>query len=119
MSGKNITFEDYMEMIKMYAPCMDDYPYVMDLERDVYYISEKAVDRFNIPGALFDNAIKTHGEFVHKDDVAVLTKDLNDMMEGKRRSTISPTDGWIIITDLYGLTVVAGLSKAMETDQGC
>ena len=53
MSGKNITFEDYMEMIKMYAPCMDDYPYVMDLERDVYYISEKAVDRFNIPGAFF------------------------------------------------------------------
>lgn len=85
MSGKNITFEDYMEMIKMYAPCMDDYPYVMDLERDVYYISEKAVDRFNIPGAFFDNAIKTHGEFVHKDDVAVLTKDLNDMMEGKKK----------------------------------
>ncbi len=85
MSGKNITFEDYMEMIKMYAPCMDDYPYVMDLERDVYYISEKAVDRFNIPGAFFDNAIKTHEEFVHKDDVAVLTKDLNDMMEGKKK----------------------------------
>lgn len=85
MSGKNITFEDYMEMIKRYAPCMDDYPYVMDLERDVYYISEKAVDRFNIPGAFFDNAIKTHEEFVHKDDVAVLTKDLNDMMEGKKK----------------------------------
>ncbi len=85
MSEKNITFEDYMEMIKMYAPCMDDYPYVMDLERNVYYISEKAVDRFNVPGAFFDNAIKSHEQFVHKDDVAILTRDLNDMMEGKKK----------------------------------
>lgn len=84
MSGKSITFEDYMEMIKMYAPCMDDYPYVMDLERDVYYISEKAVGRFNIPGAFFDNAIKTHEQFVHKDDVAIISEDLKDMLEGKK-----------------------------------
>ena len=84
MSDKKITFDDCRKMIQMYSPCMDDYPYIMDLKQDEYYISEKAVERFNVPSAFFTDAVKTHEQFVHKDDIQLLTQELEDMIGGKK-----------------------------------
>lgn len=84
MSDRKITFEECKEMIQSYASCMDDYLYVMDLQNDEYYISEKAVERFNVPSAFFSDAVRKHELFVHADDLEMLTADLHDMMSGKK-----------------------------------
>ncbi len=38
--AKTYTFEQLCEAIRAFSSCMDDYLYVLDLERDTYYISE-------------------------------------------------------------------------------
>lgn len=78
------SFEDYCEIIETYSSCMDDYPYVMDMQQDKYFISEKAVRRFNVPKQLFNNVIKTHEDFVYKDDIDMLVADLNSMVDGEK-----------------------------------
>lgn len=46
---QNITVQQLCEVIDLMHPCMDDYPYVYDLENDFYYISPNAVKRFICP----------------------------------------------------------------------
>ena len=43
MSRKAVdfTFDEYSEIIKAVAPCMDDYMYFYDISQDLYFISEK------------------------------------------------------------------------------
>uniref|UniRef100_UPI004056FF15 bifunctional diguanylate cyclase/phosphodiesterase n=1 Tax=Agathobacter sp. TaxID=2021311 RepID=UPI004056FF15 len=77
-------FDDYCKMIKTIAPCMDDYLYFYDLEQDLYYISEKALERFAIPANLFSDVANTHRLFVHKDDVEKLLEDLERMSSGEQ-----------------------------------
>ena len=38
MMGKKYSFDEFCEYVKEYSPCMDDYPYVIDLKEDKYYI---------------------------------------------------------------------------------
>lgn len=77
-------FDDYCKMIQTVAPCMDDYLYFYDLEQDLYYISEKALDRFAIPANLFSDVANTHRLFVYKDDVEKLVEDLKRMESGEQ-----------------------------------
>lgn len=86
INSTKYTFEQLCEMIRDFAPCMDDYPYVLDLENDIYYISEKAKDRFCMPGNYFKNAGKTLELFVHPDDMGCLSKDLDLMVSGAKQS---------------------------------
>lgn len=79
---KIFDFSDYREAIEEFAPCMDDYPYVLDLKNDIYYISERAVGRFNVPGSFFENANAAHKEFVHVEDYDMLMDDLGQMLAG-------------------------------------
>ena len=39
MSNKD-QFEEYCRIIEEYSPCMDDYPYVIDIASDTYYFPE-------------------------------------------------------------------------------
>lgn len=82
--GLKYFFDDYCKMIKTVASCMDDYLYFYDLEQDLYYISEKALERFAIPTNLFSDVANTHRLFVHKDDVEKLVQDLEKMASGEQ-----------------------------------
>lgn len=82
----NFTFEEYVEVIKELSPCMDDYPYFYDISRDVYYISEKALDRFALPANEFTDVTETHRKFVHEDDIEELVTDLGKMVSGEKDS---------------------------------
>ena len=83
MSSKE-QFEEYCRIIEAYSPCMDDYPYVIDITNDIYYISEKAVERFNVPKQLFNDVLNTHKLFVHEDDYPALVDDILQITAGKK-----------------------------------
>lgn len=86
-SGKqamNYTFEECCEIIKQFATCMEDYLYFYDIPDDIYYISEKALERFAMPTNLFTNVTETLRQFVHEDDFDMLQEDLGKMAAGEK-----------------------------------
>lgn len=80
----DFSFDEYCEVIKAVAPCMDDYMYFYDISQDLYYISEKALDRFALPTNLFSDVVEMHKVFVYKDDVDELVNDLQKMVSGEK-----------------------------------
>lgn len=83
---KGFTFEEYVEVIKEFSPCMDDYPYFYDIKNDIYYISEKALERFALPSNQFTDVTETHRKFVHEEDIEELVTDLGKMVSGEKDS---------------------------------
>lgn len=77
---KKITLEQMEEFIDILNPTIDDYIYILDIQNDVYCISENALDRFPIPSKQFDNATETIKKFVYADDRDILLEDLNRIM---------------------------------------
>lgn len=79
-------FDEYRQLIDVVAPCMHDYLYFCDLQKDKYYISPKALERFALPSNYFTNVIETHRQFVYEEDVEVLVADLKRMVSGESDS---------------------------------
>ena len=67
-SWGRISGDEYKNIIKILEPCMDDHLYIMDIRNDSYSISESAVERFNIPGAEFNNAAEELLKFTYIED---------------------------------------------------
>ncbi|MBO5259741.1 MAG: GGDEF and EAL domain-containing protein [Agathobacter sp.] len=80
----NFEFENMCAVIKQLAPCMDDYLYVYDLDGDCYYISEKAVERFDIPSNCFTDVGNNLKKLVHPEDWELLSEDLKALLSGER-----------------------------------
>lgn len=70
-------------IVELFNPCMDDYLYVFDLQKDFYKISKHATDRFLLPGETFDNAAKEHHTFVYTEDQPRLDEEFNRIMNGE------------------------------------
>ena len=79
-------FDRYCEIASSFAPCMNDYLYVYNLAEDIYFISEKAVDRFLLPTNTFRNVGKVLSNLTHPDDFEVLEEDIAQIMAGKKDS---------------------------------
>lgn len=77
-------FEEYRNLIDGFAPCMNDYLYFCDLQKDHYYISPKALERFALPSNDFYDVIETHKKFVYEEDVEMLVQDLEKMVSGEK-----------------------------------
>lgn len=80
------TFEEYCNMIKEFASCMDDYLYFYDIKQDMYYISEHALERFALPSNQFTDVTEAHRTFVYEEDIDELVADLNKMVSGEKDS---------------------------------
>ena len=76
-------FDEFCNLIDGYAPCMDDYLYIYDLQKDLYYISPKTLERFALPSNRFTDVIETHRQFVYEEDIEMLTADLEKMVSGE------------------------------------
>ena len=79
-------YDAFCESIHAFSECMNDYLYVYDLVNDSYCISEKALERFDLPGTEFGDVIAAHGKFVYKQDLKMLTTDLNRMKDGLKET---------------------------------
>ena len=75
-------FERIKEIIENFAPCMDDFLYVYDINNDVYYIAKKALERFKLPANAFHDVVYSHSLFVYPDDINLITEDLNLLLSG-------------------------------------
>ena len=76
----------YKEIILILDQCIDDYLFVMDLDKDIYFISPHAMKRFNIPSYEFSNSLPAHKKFVYEDDLEMLLSDMNKLVSGKKKS---------------------------------
>lgn len=75
-----ITVEEYHKIIDILNPCMDDYLYMLDLQKDYYCISEDAVKRFKLSASWFDHAGERLNELVYPEDREVLNADLERIL---------------------------------------
>lgn len=80
----NITIEQFVSMIEVLAPCMDDYLYIYDMQKDIYCISPGAVERFMIPGAQFSNVNETLHKLVYPADWSVFMEDLRQIQNNEK-----------------------------------
>lgn len=70
-------------IVELFNPCMDDYLYVFDLQKDCYKISKHATERFLLPGDNFDDAAKAHHTFVYSEDQSRLDDEYRRIMSGE------------------------------------
>ena len=70
-------------IVELFNPCMDDYLYVFDLQKDFYKISKHATERFLLPGDNFDDAAKAHHTFVYSEDQSRLDDEFRRIMSGE------------------------------------
>lgn len=84
--GTDLSKKQIGEVIQLFNPHMDDYLYIMDLQKDDYIISKHAVDRFLLPSEHFHDAMKVHLQFVYEEDRAHLSEDLNLIKSGQKNS---------------------------------
>ena len=70
-------------IVELFNPCMDDYLYVFDLQKDCYKISKHATERFLLPGDNFDDAAKAHHTFVYSEDQSRLDDEFRRVMSGE------------------------------------
>lgn len=70
-------------IVELFNPCMDDYLYVFDLQKDCHKISKHATERFLLPGDNFDDAAKAHHTFVYSEDQSRLDDEFRRIMSGE------------------------------------
>lgn len=70
-------------IVELFNPCMDDYLYVFDLQKDCYKISKHATEHFLLPGDNFDDAAKAHHTFVYSEDQSRLDDEFRRIMSGE------------------------------------
>ena len=83
--SKDITVEQLCRLIDMLHPCMDDYLYAFNLQKDEYQISPHAVDRFRLSSDRFLDAAKAHENFVDPHDMPALAKELQEIKDGTKK----------------------------------
>lgn len=69
---------------ELFSSCMNDYLYVWDLVHDVYYITDRAVKRFNLPCNVFHNVDEVHKKVVYPDDYPLLMQDVREIRSGRK-----------------------------------
>lgn len=82
--GEKEVFLFFERAAELFSTCMNDYLYVWDLEHDVYYITERAVARFDLPSNVFQNVDEVHKRVVHPDDYNLLLTDMSEMRSGRK-----------------------------------
>lgn len=77
---KEVTFEQFKGIIDIVNQCMDDYLYIMDLQKGIYCISKNAAERFKLPSDRFDNAPVQFIQFVYPEDLNLLNQDMEQIV---------------------------------------
>lgn len=79
-----ISVEQFKKIIETLGPCMDDYLYIYDLQKDYYCISPHAVERFMIPTAQFHNVSETLASFTFEGDFDEVARDIQMIQDRKK-----------------------------------
>lgn len=80
----SMSFDLFKCIAEQFSSCMNDYLYVYDMINDTFFISERATERFAVPGSLFNNVMDSLRQFVYPSDFPTLKNDLNEVMAGNK-----------------------------------
>ncbi len=69
-------------LLRKFMECMNDYLYICDLTKDVYYISEMASRRFALPSSTFTNVVETFRTFVYEEDLDAILEEFKALAAG-------------------------------------
>ncbi len=87
-------FETYCNYVKQYASNMDDYPFVIDLKRQCYYISESVETRFAMEHKGTFETVRSNYGFVLPEDFNPMREDLHNAIFGTQQE-ISIRCRWV------------------------
>ncbi|MCD7745991.1 MAG: GGDEF and EAL domain-containing protein [Lachnospiraceae bacterium] len=94
-----LTVDEIRQMIDLYNPCTDDYLFVLDFEKDTYYISPHALERFRLPGYYFRGVMDNLTQVVYEKDREPLIEDLNDILSSEERDSHNLIYRWLNTED--------------------
>ena len=77
---------DTQNVIEIIDPCMDDFLYIFDLQKNTMKISQSAVGRFLIPDRILNNASDEMLHAIYEEDRAMLAKHMRSITEGKEKN---------------------------------
>ncbi len=75
--------EEFADIMKVFARCTDDYLFLFDLDKDEYSISERVLEKFDLPGNFFSNAGAELEKIVYPEDMPALLEDLKRLKSGE------------------------------------
>lgn len=75
--------EEFEDVMRVFAKCTDDYLFLFDLDKDEYIISEKVLERFDLPGNHFANAGAVLEKIIYPEDMPDLTENLAQIRSGE------------------------------------
>lgn len=75
--------EEFEDVMRVFARCTDDYLFLFDLDKDEYIISEKALEKFDLPGNHFSNAGDVLEKIIYPEDMPGLTENLAQLRSGE------------------------------------
>ncbi|MCI9448051.1 MAG: EAL domain-containing protein [Lachnospiraceae bacterium] len=86
--GKTISInlvgkEEFEDVMRVFARCTDDYLFLFDLDKDEYIISEKALEKFDLPDNHFSNAGEVLEKIIYPEDMPGLTENLAQLRSGE------------------------------------
>lgn len=76
--------EEFEYIMHVFGKCTDDYLFFYNLKRDYYSISEKVLERFDLPSDHFYNAGDSIAKIVYPEDLPALTKELEEIKTGEK-----------------------------------
>ena len=74
------------DLIGIFDSYMDDYLYILDLQKDRCRISQRAVERFHMSTNSYDDAINHCILFAYEEDRPMLADNLKLILEGKQKT---------------------------------
>lgn len=76
--------EEFEYIMEVFGRCTDDYLFLLDLDKDDYSISERALEKFELPGPHFSNAGEVLEQIIYPEDFSTLTEDLKELKCGSK-----------------------------------
>ena len=73
---QGMTLEQISAVMEVLQQCSDSYLFILDLNTDVYMVSEKATKRFPFDNTVIENSTQVLKEVVYPSDYAMLKADI-------------------------------------------
>ncbi|MCI8521796.1 MAG: bifunctional diguanylate cyclase/phosphodiesterase [Lachnospiraceae bacterium] len=81
---QGMTLEQISAVMEVLQQCSDSYLFILDLNTDVYMVSEKATKRFPFDNTVIENSTQVLKEVVYPSDYAMLKADIEKCTSGEQ-----------------------------------
>lgn len=75
--------KEFEAIMRVFARCTDDYLFLLDLDKDEYIISEKVLEKFDLPSNNFGNAQAVLEKIIYPEDMPRLLDEFEKLKTGE------------------------------------